>query len=57
MSYVSMMLFVIAIVAGVFGFAGLASGAAGIATLLFGIFLASSIASVLLNAVARDRSL
>jgi uncharacterized membrane protein YtjA (UPF0391 family) len=44
---------VVALIAGVFGFGGIASASAGIAQILFGIFVALFIASLIFGALRK----
>lgn len=54
MLHYAVVFFVIAIIAALFGFGGIAAGAAEIAKILFFIFLALFVASVLVGLVRRD---
>jgi len=55
MLYWALVFFVVAIIAAVFGFGGIASASAGIAQLLFFIFLALLVISLIVH-VVRGRS-
>jgi uncharacterized membrane protein YtjA (UPF0391 family) len=54
MLHYAVVFFVIAIIAALFGFGGIAAGAAEIAKILFFIFLALFIGSLLVGLVRRD---
>ncbi len=55
MLYWALVFFVVAIIAAVFGFGGIASASAGIAQLLFFVFLALLVISLIVH-VVRGRS-
>ncbi|WP_298860243.1 DUF1328 domain-containing protein [uncultured Sulfitobacter sp.] len=51
MLYYALLFFIVALVAALFGFGGIASASAGIAQILFFIFLALFVATLILRAV------
>ncbi len=51
MLYYAVIFFIVAIVAAVFGFGGIASASAGIAQILFFVFLALFIGTLILRAI------
>ncbi|SHF75761.1 uncharacterized protein DUF1328 [Litoreibacter halocynthiae] len=53
MLYWALVFFVVAIIAGVFGFGGIASASAGIAQILFFIFLALFVATLIVRLVRK----
>lgn len=53
MLYWALIFFVVALIAGVLGFGGIASASAGIAQILFFIFLAIFIVSLIMGAMRR----
>jgi len=52
----ALIFFVVAVIAAVFGFGGIASAAAGIAQILFWVFLALALLTVVVNAVRQAQT-